>query len=157
VSPQPTTPPDDRVPAELRASHPVLQRIERSVKLPGLVTGAGAFAATMCLLLLRVRAAEATHLRQALPEALQDLIFRCAQEREEEPTQFKGSEFLEVLASELGAPRADAERIALAVFGCVREVLPLAELKRLSSQLPHDLNELWRRENPPASQPGAGD
>jgi uncharacterized protein (DUF2267 family) len=76
-------------------------------------------------------------------DVLQDLLFRCTQEREEEATRFGEVEFLEALGAELGLPSGDAERVSVAVFDAVREVLPQDQLKRIASRLPKPLTALW--------------
>jgi uncharacterized protein (DUF2267 family) len=140
--PEPATTPE--LPADLlAASHPLLQRIEAEVELPPPLNGAAAFAATMCLLMLRLGAEQATELRRRLPDALQDLLFRCTQEREEDATRFGEAEFLEALGAELGAPTDVAEQVALGVFRVVCESLPPDDVKRIASQLPKGLNVLW--------------
>jgi len=130
-------------PAELRISHPILQRIEREVKLPDDVTGAGAFVVAMCLLLLRIPGNGAARARDALPAPLQDLLFGCTQERLEPVTPFDKSEFLEAIGAELGVSQSHAEQIAQAVFLAVRECLPEREQTQIRAHLPNELQTLW--------------
>jgi uncharacterized protein (DUF2267 family) len=131
------------VPADLRISHPILQRIEQCVGSSEELTGAAAFTTTMCLLLLSVTAGQAARLQHALPRPLRDLLFRCAQEREEEPTPFGASEFLDAVSAELGVSGARAEQVALAVLRCVRDALPYAARAHLEASLPSELEQLW--------------
>lgn len=135
--------------AELRVKHPILQGIEQCVTLPEGVTGAVAFTAAMCLLLLSITAGQAVRLQHALPRPLRDLLFRCAQEREEEPTPFSASEFLEAVSAELGVSGTRAEGVALAVLRCVRESLPEADQAQIAAHLPRELKQLWIGERAP--------
>lgn len=129
---------------DVQVHHPLAYAVEARVLLPPAVTGAGAFAATMCAMTLRLTRGEALHVRDALPDALRALLDGCTLHRSEEGARFTRSEFISRLAEQLDAPASDAERIASVVFDEVRRYLPDDVVAHVTMQLPSDLKDLWR-------------
>jgi uncharacterized protein (DUF2267 family) len=141
------------VPAELHGEHPVFEHVERSAELPENVTGGAAFVATLCLALIGVSGRDAAVARRALPAPLQELLARCARERDEEATPFTSGEFSEALAAELGVTTEHAARIASAVFHGLALELPAHAARKVAAHLPPVLRGLWPA---PSAPPATG-
>lgn len=140
--------PRTELPDELRVSHPVFDCIEATAELPPNVPGAAAFVATLCLFMMRLPSGRAESLREALPAPLEDLLFRCTQQRTDEATVFDRAEFSDALAAELDVPTEDAARVAASVLRCVAQVVPEAQRTEVSRHLPQDLRALWQAHGP---------
>ncbi|HVZ31938.1 MAG TPA: DUF2267 domain-containing protein [Polyangiaceae bacterium] len=140
ATPAPASPaPTASAAPELQTRHAVLEHVERNAELPEGISGAAAFVATLCLTLLGASGGDATFLRESLPSPLRDLLFRCAQEREEEPTAFTRAEFCEALAAELGVTTERAARIASVVFEGLQQHLPPEIARAVAERLPAPL------------------
>jgi uncharacterized protein (DUF2267 family) len=130
------------------AGDPLLQNIERTACLPEHVDAASAFVAATCLAMLALPAEETVRLSRALPAAAGDLLSQCSLERQEEATPFGRQEYLETLSAQLDVTTQEAERIAAAVLGSVRQQLPEPEAHHLGAllheSLPEELRLLWR-------------
>lgn len=132
-------------PRDVEVSHPVIGDIERSGVLPAGITGGGALSAVMCVLSQRLSAGQAGHVLGELPEPVAGLFRACAIHRGEHGARFERPEFLRRVAVHLDIddPRR-AEAVARAVFAAVKRAIPEYEIDRVSSQLPRELDRLWR-------------
>jgi uncharacterized protein (DUF2267 family) len=127
------------------AQHPVLTRIEQSVKLPAGVTGEGAFKVVTCHLSRRLTRGEAGHFIQALPAELRQLVEDCLNDRGEHPEPFDKDTFVARVASELrmGGDIGRADEIVRKVFRSVEEYIRADVFKHVMGQLPRELADLW--------------
>jgi uncharacterized protein (DUF2267 family) len=131
------------IPSELRLQHAAFDHVERNAQLPDGISGGAAFVATVCLTLLGTSGENAAFVRDLLPSPLRDLLFRCAQEREEEPTPFTAAEFSDALGAELGVTAERATQIAGAVFEGLALDLPAETARALAEHLPAAVRTLW--------------
>jgi uncharacterized protein (DUF2267 family) len=71
-------------------------------------------------------------------------VHACARHRGERGEAFDYDEFLGRVAAHLDVSWPAAEEIARTVFAAVRRMLPVKERQDVASQLPQDLEQLWR-------------
>ena len=79
-----------------------------------------------------------------LPEGIRPRVQACARHRGERGEAFDYDQFLRRVAARLGVSAPKAEEIARTVFAAVRQTLPVKEQQDVASQLPWDLEQLWR-------------
>jgi uncharacterized protein (DUF2267 family) len=134
----------DRSEAPVNATASVEAEIEQQGVLPPGVRGAGAAAAVLCVLEQRLSEGEARDLVVTLPEGLRPRVQACARHRGERGEAFDYDEFLRRVAAHLDVSGPKAEEITRTVFAAVRRTLPVKEQQDVASQLPWDLEQLWR-------------
>jgi uncharacterized protein (DUF2267 family) len=134
----------DRSEAPVNATAGVEADIERQGGLPPGVRGTDAAAAVLCVLAQRLSGGEARDLVVTLPEGLRPRVQACARHRGERGEAFDYDEFLRRVAAHLDVSGPQAEDIARTVFAAVRRTLPVKEQQDVASQLPWDLEQLWR-------------
>ncbi len=96
-------------------------------------------------LLHRIQASEAKDLRAQLPRKLLEFL---PQEGPEKPVRSYGKsreEFLRGVAEDLGKDSSEVEPLVRAVFQGLREHISEGEVEDVESNLPRDLQDLWRR------------
>jgi uncharacterized protein (DUF2267 family) len=124
--------------------HFVLDEIERSGTLPSSISGAQAFSAVMCTLLVQVLPTdEAEHVAASLPTSVRTLVERCAQERERRPARLNLTEFALRVAARMKVGEWQAREIVEAVFAGVQRLMSQAERDAVARRLPHDMRALW--------------
>ena len=92
----------------------------------------------------RLSRGQARDLLETLPEGLRPHVHACARHRGERGQAFDYDEFLRRVAAHLDVNGPEAEEIARTVFAAVRRTLPVKEREDVASQLPRDLEQLWR-------------
>jgi uncharacterized protein (DUF2267 family) len=132
----------DRSEAPVNATASVEAEIEQQGVLPPGVRGADAAAAVLCVLEQRLSGGEARDL--VVPERLRPGVQACARHRGERGEAFDYDEFLRRVAAHLDVSGPEAEEIARTVFAAVRRTLPVKQRQDVASQLPWDLEQLWR-------------
>jgi uncharacterized protein (DUF2267 family) len=123
---------------------PFVRALEQQRILPSGMGGTEAAAAVLCVLAQRLSRGEARDVVVALPEGLRLRVQVCARHRGERGEAFDYDEFLRRVMAHLDVSRPEAEDIVRAVFAAVRRMLPLKEQQDVASQLPWDLEQLWR-------------
>ncbi|HUM09357.1 MAG TPA: DUF2267 domain-containing protein [Myxococcaceae bacterium] len=101
--------------------------------------------AVLCALERRILPEEAKDLEAQLPAKLRDLITRCDRHAGVHRRALDRTEFVGMVADELGVPLPTAEHLTLAVFHALRAQVSEGEARQVESQLPADLKELWSR------------
>jgi uncharacterized protein (DUF2267 family) len=134
----------DRSKAPANATAGVEVEIEQQGGLPPGRRGTDAAAAVMCVLAQRLSGGEARDLVMTLPEGLRPRVQACARHRGERGEAFDYDEFLRRVAAHLDVSGAMAEEITRTVFAAVGRTLPVKERQDVASQLPWDLEQLWR-------------
>ncbi len=99
----------------------------------------------LCALEQRIMSDEARDLEAQLPFKLQELLHRCERHEGGVPERFGREEFLEMVANDIDCSPEEAESIARSVFTTVRSQITEGEAEDVASQLPRDLQDLWRR------------
>lgn len=100
----------------------------------------------LCLVEQRILDTEAKQLEAQLPEKVRQLLKRCAKHEGKPAKKYGLLEFLSTVADELDTTPNEAERLARAVLGTVREHITEGEAEDVIGQLPADLQALWARE-----------
>jgi uncharacterized protein (DUF2267 family) len=126
------------------AAASVEAEIEQQRVLPPGVRGTDAAAAVLCVLAQRLSGGEARDLILALPAGLLPGVEACARHRGARVEAFDYDEFLRRVAAHLEVSQPEAEEIARTVFAAVQRTLPVKERRDVASQLPWDLEQLWR-------------
>ena len=134
----------DRSEAPVNATASAEAEIEQQGVLPPGVRGTDAAAAVLCVLAQRLSGGEARDLVVTLPEGLRPRVQACARHRGERGEAFDYDEFLRRVAAHLDVSWPKAEEITRTVFAAVRRTLPVKEQQDVASQLPRDLEQLWR-------------
>lgn len=101
--------------------------------------------AVLCALERRILPQEARDLEAQLPAKLRELIARCDTHSGLRPRALDRTEFVGMVADELGVPQQKAEHLVLAVFHALRAQVSEGEARHVESQLPADLRALWER------------
>jgi uncharacterized protein (DUF2267 family) len=122
------------------AVEPFVREIEGRVDLPPHVSAYDAAQAVLCTLTQRLSEGEARDILDALPASLRPLLQSCVQHQ----STYGLEGFLRRVAAHLDVTPAEAEAITRAVFALMHERLPAKEIEDAASQLPRDLQELWR-------------
>lgn len=114
-------------------------------------TSAEAVAKTvMCALALRLTPGQAHDVLEAMPPDLRAPFERCIAERRAQPVaRYDDATFLARIADELCVIPVHAEQLCRAVFAALRAQIDRNESRRVASQLPRGLKELWLDERPP--------
>lgn len=141
--------PTPNTPLELDTLLPAIQRA-----LPG-VDAAAAFSAVMCALEQRLTRGEATHVFKALPLSVRPLVAACTLHRSEAAPKFDERTFLERVAAHASVPVDQAERVARTVLSIAQTRLSPELFEHVASQLPSDLELLWREAWADAHPPAA--
>jgi uncharacterized protein (DUF2267 family) len=134
----------DRSEAPVDATADVEAKIEQQGGLPPGMRGTDAAMAVLCVLAQRLSGGEARDLVVTLPEGLRPRVQACTRHRGERGEAFDYDEFLRRVAAHLGVSAPKAEEITRTVFAAVRWTLPVKEQQDVASQLPWDLEQLWR-------------
>lgn len=103
-----------------------------------------AFGAVMCALTQRLTRGEARHVLVNVPLAVRPLFAPCTLERNEPAETFDLPELLRRVASKLNIPVEEAEPIARAVMVVVQCRLSPEVSEHVESQLPADIELMWR-------------
>lgn len=112
--------------------------------LPRRAEAARATEAVACALALRLREPHFAPLRELLPGPFQGRLLPCERHSADPPrTVAQLDDFLDVVAEDLGASRAEAEPYARAVFGAMRLQLDEEAEEEVARRLPCDLAPLW--------------
>ncbi len=101
--------------------------------------------AVLCALERRILPEEARDLEAQLPANLRALIARCDTHAGVRPRALDRTEFVAMVADELGVPPDRAEHLILAVFHALRAPVSEGEARQVEGQLPSDLRALWER------------
>jgi uncharacterized protein (DUF2267 family) len=134
---------DPGAPAVTHARDLFVEAVSRAGLPEGLGPGEAARGA-VCTLARRLHADDARELIDGLPLAIRDLV-ACDRHREsDEAEPWSRAEFLGRIAEHVLADRAEAERIARAVFGALQRHIPPEEIALVGEALPSDIEELWR-------------
>jgi uncharacterized protein (DUF2267 family) len=129
---------------ELRIASAVLDEVRRNAPLPPETDEGEAVAAVLCTLFQRLDPGDADDLARELSPALGSLVEPCARHRGEPGEVFGREQFIGRVAQHLGVPADQAEQIALAVFTAIDRLLSPGGMQDLASQLPRDLQALWK-------------
>lgn len=144
-------------PVSSRAHAPAAERFLGSISadaaLPPDVPPALAAVVVTGALFERLTAGQAHDLLRALPLDVQPLLEPSYARREGRPVrQFGRAELLDRVGEALAMPPIAAELVVSAVFQALCSALPDEEIAHVTQQLPHDLQELWRRPVPPPAE-----
>ncbi len=102
--------------------------------------------AVMCALAQRISGGEFEDLRTLLPEPFRGRLMVCERHAAQPPRTVRtAEEFYGIVAQDLGRDPAEVEATVRAVFAAMRAVLPEREAEDVASQLPSELQALWRR------------
>ena len=135
-------PPDIHEDADYRALVEALAR----EGLPRRAEATRAVEAVMCALAQRLAAPEFDQLRELLPEPFRTRLTACERHAVAPRPELRGAEqFYEVVAEDLDRSPDEVEPTVRAVFAAVRAQLGEGEAEDVSSQLPSELEMLWRR------------
>ncbi len=104
-----------------------------------------AASSVLCALEQRITVEESDDLNAQLPRKLQELLHRCERHEGSRPERFGLQEFLQMVADDLETNVNEAESLTRAVFEAVRVQITEGEADDVASQLPADLQALWRR------------
>ncbi len=114
--------------------------------LPRRAEAARVVEAVMCALAQRIAHADFDDLREHLPEPFKTRLLPCERHAAVPRRRFLGPEdFYEVVAEDLDRDPAEIEPLVRAVFAAVRTQLSEADAEDVGSELPHELQVLWRR------------
>lgn len=112
--------------------------------LPDRVNAADAFGAVMCSFTRRLTRGEARQLLIELSPAIRLYFQDCVLNREEEAASFDRETFMKRLAFKLNLPNETTEEVVFASLAFVEARLSPAVARHVASQLPQDLELLWR-------------
>jgi len=102
-----------------------------------------AAASVLCALEQRLTNSEGRHLEAQLPRKLTELLVRCERHERLRPRDIGRSEFLGMVAGDLGIRIDHAETIVRGVFQVLTLQVSPGQLQSVLSMLPADLRELW--------------
>ncbi len=95
-------------------------------------------------LLHRIQPGEAKDLRAQLPRKLVEFLPQAGPEKQERAFGKSREDFLKVVAEDLRKDISEVEPLVRAVFQGLREHISEGEAEDVESNLPHDLQDLWR-------------
>ncbi len=135
-------PPDPHADADYRALVDALAR----EGLPRRAEAARAVEAVMCALAQRIAHSDFEDLRELLPHPFRTRLAACERHAVAPRARFRAAEdFYEVVAEDLDRSPDEVEPTVRAVFAAVRAQLPEKDAEDVASQLPGELQPLWRR------------
>ena len=120
------------------------EEIARSGVLPMHASAYDAASAVLCTLSQRVTGGEAREFVGTLSSSLQALLAPCVLHRDEGAQTFGREGYLSRVADHLRCSPEEAEDISREVFAAVQAYMPAEEIDRVESELPADLQPLWR-------------
>jgi uncharacterized protein (DUF2267 family) len=129
------TTPDLAGPEIIQALSPVV---------PPHVRADDALIAVMCTLAQRLTRGEAQHLLVSLPVSVGTFFSNCALQRDEAADTFDLRGFFDRVALRLKIPVDAAEPITRRVISLVQRRLPPEVFEHVASQLPADIELMWR-------------
>ncbi len=136
------SPPDVHEDADYRALVEALAR----EGLPRRAEATRAVEAVMCALAQRTAHADFDLLRELLPEPFRTRLAACERHALAPRAKLDTAEdFYEVVAEDLDRSPDEVEPTVRAVFAAVRAQLPEQDAEDVASQLPRELDALWRR------------
>jgi uncharacterized protein (DUF2267 family) len=136
------TPPNVHDDADYRALVEALAR----EGLPRRAEATRAVEAVMCALAQRTAHADFDALRDLLPEPFRTRLAACERHALTPRARLESAEdFYEVVAEDLDRSPDEVEPTVRAVFAAVRAQLPEQDAEDVSTQLPRELEVLWRR------------
>ncbi|HYH94622.1 DUF2267 domain-containing protein [Hyalangium sp.] len=106
-----------------------------------------AIQSVLCVLEQRLMSDEARHMEAQLPRKVVALLERCPNHQGRPYRKFGRTEFLGMVAEDLGVDMKAAERITHAVLSTVREHITEGEAMDVLGQLPRELRTLWEPED----------
>jgi uncharacterized protein (DUF2267 family) len=112
--------------------------------LPDRVNAADAFGTVMCSFTRRLTRGEARQLLIELSPAIRLYFQDCVLNRDEAAASFDRETFMKRLAFKLNLPVEKTEELVFAVFAFVEARLSPIVARHVASQLPQDLELLWR-------------
>jgi uncharacterized protein (DUF2267 family) len=112
--------------------------------LPERMNAGDVFGAVMCSFTRRLTRGEARHLLLELSPALRLYFQDCVLNREEAAASFDREAFLKQLAFKLNLPLDETERVVFGVFAFVQSRISQRAARHVASQLPQDLELMWR-------------
>jgi uncharacterized protein (DUF2267 family) len=122
-----------------------LHAIAIGAPLPRYPSASEAAVSTIHHLLDRLPFGEARRLLRAIPPGVRSLLDEDYAERQGRAAfHFGRAELVERVARDLAVAPAFAERVVVAVFHALADVLPEDEREHLLAELPRDLQRLWR-------------
>lgn len=136
------TGPDPHEDADYRALVDALAR----EGLPRRAEAARAVEAVLCALSQRISHADFADLRELLPDPFRSRLAVCERHAVAPRDRFRTAEdFYAVVAEDLDRSPDEVEPTVRAVFAAVRAQLPEKEAEDVASELPGELQVLWRR------------
>jgi uncharacterized protein (DUF2267 family) len=137
-----TGPPDPHEDADYRALVDALSR----EGLPRRAEAARAVEAVMCALSQRISHADFDALRELLPDPFRTRLAACERHAVAPRDRFRNAEdFYAVVAEDLDRSPDEVEPTVRAVFAAVRAQLSEKDAEDVASELPGELQPLWRR------------
>jgi uncharacterized protein (DUF2267 family) len=101
--------------------------------------------AVLCALERRILPDEAKDLESQLPLKLRELVRRCDTHAGIRKHRIDRTEFVAMVAEDLGVSPERAEHLVLSVFHALRAQVSPGEARQVEGQLPPDLRLLWER------------
>jgi uncharacterized protein (DUF2267 family) len=122
----------------------LVEMLRASDALPPGVDPNKAVTAVMCTLTAHLTQGEACDVLEQMPGDIQSLFQLCVTHRGEPAQKFHASDFYRRVAKHLNISKEQAEKLSQAVLKVVRHWLSDKEIADVASQLPRDLNRIWR-------------
>jgi uncharacterized protein (DUF2267 family) len=114
--------------------------------LPRRAEATRAVEAVMCALAQRTSHPDFDPLRELLPDPFRSGLAACERHAVAPRAEFSTpEEFYEIVAEDLDRSPEEVEPTVRAVFAAVRAQLPEKDAEDVASQLPRELEMLWRR------------
>ena len=125
-------------------SRAIVRSVEAQRVLPEDVNARDAIASVICVLMGRLSGDEAQNLVDALPPGFKSMLNRCAA-HDGKPEESNYRDFIMEISDHMQLQDATlGDRIARAVFSAVKGQLNRREIGDVNSQMPRDLQDLWR-------------
>jgi len=102
-----------------------------------------AIQSVLCVMEQRLMSEEVADMEAQLPRKVVGLLQRCSKHQDKPYRKFGRTEFLGMVAEDLGVDLKEAERITCAVLSTVREHISEGEAMDVLGQLPQELRTLW--------------
>jgi uncharacterized protein (DUF2267 family) len=135
-------PPDPHADRDFK---PLLDALARE-GLPQRTVATRAVEAVTCALAQRLSGGAFDGLRELLPEPFRGRLVACERHAALPPRPFRSAgAFYEIVAQDLDRSPDDVEATVRAVFAAVRRTISERDAEDVASQLPDELQALWRR------------